>query len=225
MAIHSGNEALMCKVFPSSLGPVAIRWFDALQDGSIRSFEELTRAFGARFVTCSRVPKPLDSLLSMAMREGETLRTYLDRYWEIYNEIDGDFEDVAVRTFEVGFSTEHELWKSLTMKPTLSMRQLMDRIGKYKRVKEDQTQGKGKAKVFPEKMDSRGGGYQNNRPRAQVINSLFKELVYQILEKIKNEPYFRWPNKIGGDPFRGNQSLYCHYHQDKGHTTKDCRTL
>ena len=97
----------------------------------------MTRAFGARFVTCSGVPKPLDSLLSMAMREGETLRTYLDRYWEIYNEIDGDFEDVAVRTFEVGFSTEHELWKSLTMKPTLSMRQLMDRIGKYKRVKED----------------------------------------------------------------------------------------
>ena len=74
-------------------------------------------------------------------------------------------------------------------------------------------------------MDSRGGGYQNNRPRAQVINSLFKELVYQILEKIKNEPYFRWPNKIGGDPFRGNQSLYCHYHQDKGHTIEDCRTL
>ena len=137
MVIHSGNEALMCKVFPSSLGPVAIRWFDALEDGLIRSFEELTRAFGARFVTYSRVPKPLDSLLSMAMREGETLRTYLDRYWEIYNEIDGDFKDVAVRTFEVGFSTKHELWKSLTMKPTLSMCQLMDRIGKYKRVKED----------------------------------------------------------------------------------------
>ena len=49
-------------------------------------------AFGARFVTCSRVPKPLDSLLYMAMREGETLKTYSDRYWETYNELDGDFE-------------------------------------------------------------------------------------------------------------------------------------
>ena len=49
-------------------------------------------AFGARFVTCSRVPKPLDSLLYMAMREGETLKTYSDRYWETYNEIDGEFE-------------------------------------------------------------------------------------------------------------------------------------
>ena len=70
----------MCRVFPSSLGTVAMRWFDALEKGSIGSFEELTRAFGARFITCSKVPKPVDYLMSMTMREGETFRTYLDRY-------------------------------------------------------------------------------------------------------------------------------------------------
>ncbi|XP_075654835.1 uncharacterized protein LOC142625005 [Castanea sativa] len=69
-----------------------MRWFDSLVKGSIHSFEELTRDFGARFLTCSRVPKPLDSLLSMSMREGETLKTYFNRF---YNEIDGDFKDVA----------------------------------------------------------------------------------------------------------------------------------
>ena len=122
MAVHFGNEALMCKVFPSSLRPVTMRWFDALEEGSIRSFKELMRAFGARSVTCSRVPKPLDSLLSMAKKEGETFKTYSDRYWETYNEIDGDFEDVVVRTFKVGLLTEHELRKSLTMKPTIGMR-------------------------------------------------------------------------------------------------------
>ena len=121
MAVHSGNEALMCKVFPSSLGPVAMHWFDALEEGLIRSFKELTRAFGLRFITCSRVPKSVDSFLSMAMREGETLKTYSDKYWETYNEIDGDFEDVAVRTFKVGLLIEHELRKSLTTKFTLSM--------------------------------------------------------------------------------------------------------
>ena len=67
MAIHSRNEVLMCKAFPSSLGPVAMKWFDGVGEGSINSFNELTRAFGARFVTYSRVPRPLDSLLSMAM--------------------------------------------------------------------------------------------------------------------------------------------------------------
>nr|XP_023897387.1 uncharacterized protein LOC112009285 [Quercus suber] len=153
MAIHLRNEALMFMVFPSSLELVNMRWFDGLEEGSIRSFEELTRVFGARFVTRSRVPRPLDSLLSMAMREGETLKTYWDRYWKMFNKIDGDFEDVAIRSFKVGLPTEHDLWKSLTMKPACSMHQLMDRIDEHKRVKEDQTQGKGKAKVFPEKRD------------------------------------------------------------------------
>ena len=82
MVVHSSNEALMCKVFPSNLGHMAIWWFNALEEGSINSFEELTRAFGARFVTCSRVFKLLDSLLPMAMREGVTLKTYSNRYWE-----------------------------------------------------------------------------------------------------------------------------------------------
>ena len=80
MVVHSKNEALMCKVFPYSLRPVAMRWFDGLGASSINSFKELTQAFGSRFITCSKVPRPLNSLLSMSMREGETLKMYSDRY-------------------------------------------------------------------------------------------------------------------------------------------------
>ena len=40
--MHSKNEALMCKMFPSSLGLVSMRWFDGLEVGFIDSFEELT---------------------------------------------------------------------------------------------------------------------------------------------------------------------------------------
>ena len=138
IVVHSKNEPLMCKVFPSSLGPVAMRWFDNLKAGSMDSFKELTQAFGSRFVTCRRVPRPLTSLLSLSMREGETLKTYSDRYWEMFNEIDGDFDDVAIRTFKVGLPAEYGLRKSLTGKPVTGVCQLMDQIDKYKRVEEDQ---------------------------------------------------------------------------------------
>ena len=80
MAVHSRNEALLCMVFPSSLGPVAMGWFDGLEEGSISSFQELTRAFRAQFVTYSRFPRSPDSLLFMAMRDDVTLKTYSDRY-------------------------------------------------------------------------------------------------------------------------------------------------
>ena len=80
MAIHSKDEALMCKVFLSNLGLVAMRWFDGLRPNSVGSFKQLTQAFGSRFITSSRVPQPLDSLLSLSMREGETLKAYSDKY-------------------------------------------------------------------------------------------------------------------------------------------------
>ncbi|XP_030958561.1 uncharacterized protein LOC115980452 [Quercus lobata] len=108
IVVHSKSETLMCKVFPSSLGLVAMR-----------------------------VPRPLDSLLSMAMWEGETLKMYSDRYWEIFNEINRDFNDVAIRTFKLGLLAEHDLRKSLTKKLVKSVHRLMDRIDEYKQVEED----------------------------------------------------------------------------------------
>ncbi|XP_075633483.1 uncharacterized protein LOC142605941 [Castanea sativa] len=94
----------------------------------------------------------------------------------MFNEIEGNFDDVDIRTFKVSLPAEHDLRKSLTRKPVGAVHQLMDRIDEYKRVEEDQQQGKGKA-------------------------------------------------KMGGDPTKRNQSLHCQYHQERGHTTEDCRTL
>ena len=56
----------------------------------------------------------------------------------MFNKIEGNFYDVAIRTFKVGLPAEHDLRKSLTRKPAESMHQLTDHIDKYMRVKEDQ---------------------------------------------------------------------------------------
>ena len=99
--------------------------------------------------------------------------------------------------FRSGLPTEHGLRKSLTGKPANSVRQLMDRIDKYKRVKEDQQQGKGKAKVIPhEKKNFKLDRYNNNQPQrdvagqsgstiTQMVNTVFQEPIHQVLEKIK----------------------------------------
>ena len=85
--------------------------------------------------------------------------------------------------------------------------------------------------------DFRSDRYNNNRLKrdfasqsrstnTQAVNAVFWELVHQVLEKIKNEPLFKWQKKkMAGNPLRRNQNLYCQYHQDHGHTTEDCRNL
>ena len=52
----------------------------------------------------------------------ETLKTYSNRYWKMFNKIDGDFDDVAIRTFKVSLPTKHGLRKSLIGKPATSVR-------------------------------------------------------------------------------------------------------
>ena len=101
----------------------------------------------------------------MSMREGESVKAYAERYWEMFNEIDGDFDEVAIRTFKVSLPSEHSLRKSLTGKSVTSLHQLMDRVDKYKRIKDDQQQGKGKAKVIPQEMRNFRLDRYNNRPR------------------------------------------------------------
>ena len=54
---------------------------------------------------------------------------------------------------------------------------------------------------------------------------MFLEPVHQVLEKIKNEPFFKRPNQMMRNPEKRNRNLYCQYHQDHGHTTKDCKSL
>jgi len=108
-----------------------MRLFDGLEEGTIHSYRELTRAFGARFITCSRVSQPIDSLLTMTMKEGETLRSYIDRYWELYNDIGGGNSKVVAGTFRIGLLEESKLRKSLTKNPIECIHGLMEQIEKY----------------------------------------------------------------------------------------------
>ena len=110
---------------------------------------------------------------------------------------------MAISTFKASLPAEHDLRKSLTGKPVASVRQLINRIDKYRRIKEDQLQGKGKTKVILQEMrDFRSDWVQNNQPwrdfarqfgsaNTQAVNAVFREPVQQILEKVKNKPFFR----------------------------------
>ena len=71
------------------------------------------------------------------MREGKSVKAYSERYWEMFNEIDDDFDEVAIKTFKLSLPAEHGLRKSLTGKPITSLCQLMDRVDKYKKIEDD----------------------------------------------------------------------------------------
>ena len=77
---------------------------------------------------------------------------------------------MAISTFKASLPAEHDLRKSLTGKPVASVRQLINRIDKYRRIEKDRLQGKRKAKMIPqERRDSRSDRVQNNRPQRDFV--------------------------------------------------------
>uniref|UniRef100_A0A2N9GN13 Integrase catalytic domain-containing protein n=1 Tax=Fagus sylvatica TaxID=28930 RepID=A0A2N9GN13_FAGSY len=210
MAIHLGNNALMCRMFPSSLGPMSLR---------------------------CRKPKEFASLMSMRMKDSESLKNYSARYWEVYNEVDGGTEDMAMKTFKEGLHPESELRHSLSKRSARNMRDLMSRIEQYVRVEEDRARtGALSAQNRPQRRPNNTEQKRAEipprnptrfpRPKEAVgVYTVFNQPIYRIMGDIKNEPFFMWPAPLGGDPTKRDPNKYCSYHREKGHMTEKCFTL
>lgn len=57
MFMHDGDDAIMCKMFSSNLGKVALAWFHKLKSYTIKSWKQLSEKFTAWFLTSRAAPK------------------------------------------------------------------------------------------------------------------------------------------------------------------------
>ena len=97
----------------------------------------MAEAFVGRFITNSRRTKGVDTLMMMKVGDNKSIKYYSTRFWEMYNDIDGCGEDMALQTFKLGLPPSISLCKSLTKHPPTSLRKLMDQIEQFIRVEED----------------------------------------------------------------------------------------
>ena len=53
----------------------------------------------------------------------------------------------------------------------------------------------------------------------------FSASVSQVLRKVRNEQFLRWPTQMKSDPTTRDNTRYCEFHRDYGHRTDDCIQL
>ncbi|XP_020209263.1 uncharacterized protein LOC109794205 [Cajanus cajan] len=87
MNLYTNDDALMCRVFPTSLKCPALTWYTQLPIGSIDNFETLMRRFIAQYVT-SR-PHHITSTTLANLRQGEnkSLRKFMERFANVFIQI------------------------------------------------------------------------------------------------------------------------------------------
>ena len=62
MTLNTGNDRVLCKVFPASLRGPALAWFHKLPLNSINSFNELLTTFISQYLCLVRQKRNISSL-------------------------------------------------------------------------------------------------------------------------------------------------------------------
>ena len=130
-------DALMCQVFPSSLGDFKLKWFDKLPTESIENFHQLIESFVARFVINMKAPKGIGSLLNLRKGKNKTICNYNKRYWETCNEIEDCSKELAVASYKFGLTPGDKLWKNLMLNPLTDLQDLMSQVEIFSRLEDN----------------------------------------------------------------------------------------
>ncbi|KAL0444440.1 UNVERIFIED_CONTAM: hypothetical protein Slati_2166700 [Sesamum latifolium] len=80
MDLIESNDALHYRIFRTTLVGRAQTWFSRLPPGSVQSFEQLIRGFIQHFASNKRYLKNPGQLFAIVQEEGESLRSYVQRF-------------------------------------------------------------------------------------------------------------------------------------------------
>ena len=112
MVIHSKNDFILCRVFPSSLKGVTSNQFYSFLSHSIHNFENLTKLFLAQY-SRQKFKQNNHHLLSIKMSPAESLKAYIDYFQNQLAKIRNYSGDASALTFISGLRVTHPLYKHL----------------------------------------------------------------------------------------------------------------
>ena len=80
MSLYTSDDAVLCRVIPSSLKRATLSWFTKLPPNSIDSFATLVTKFETQFATSRSHNLTSIALVRIRQEKGELLRTFVDRF-------------------------------------------------------------------------------------------------------------------------------------------------
>ncbi|XP_072074211.1 uncharacterized protein [Arachis hypogaea] len=131
MNLEGAADAVRGRAFPVTLAGPAIKWFNALPNGFITGFHDISRKFMAQFTTRITKAKHPIRLLGVTQRRDESTRKYLDRFNDECLTVDGLTDSVASLCLTNGLMNE-DFRKHLTTRPMWTMHEIQSVAKEYK---------------------------------------------------------------------------------------------
>ena len=85
MTLDIGNDALLCKVFPTSLYGQALSWFHRFPKNSVNNFQDILEAFVGHYLCSACYKQNINTLQNIKMQENESFRDFMKRFKQVYS--------------------------------------------------------------------------------------------------------------------------------------------
>ncbi|XP_073137061.1 uncharacterized protein [Henckelia pumila] len=110
--LHCYGDQIKCKVFLTTLVDSAQRWFENLEEGSIKTFKEFREVFLQHFSSSKRYKKTTLSLFEIKQPNKESLRAYIKKFNRVALEVPACAPKTKITAFTQGLK-EGEFFRSL----------------------------------------------------------------------------------------------------------------
>ncbi|GKV29298.1 hypothetical protein SLEP1_g38237 [Rubroshorea leprosula] len=114
MQAQNAFDALMCKIFPSTLRGNARTWYYSLPPRSISSYTEMASAFATKFSSRRLIRKTTSELMRVKQRDGESLKNYMSRFNDAVLEVSSFDQAVGIAAVIAGL--KHDRFRDSLIK-------------------------------------------------------------------------------------------------------------
>ncbi|GKU93784.1 hypothetical protein SLEP1_g7351 [Rubroshorea leprosula] len=94
--IQNATDAMICKVFPTTLKSTARRWYHKLPRHSIVLYSQLATLFSNKFASQREIKHTATKLMQVHQREGESLRDYMQQFNKTTLDIDNVLDTLCL---------------------------------------------------------------------------------------------------------------------------------
>ncbi|XP_024016251.1 uncharacterized protein LOC112089731 [Eutrema salsugineum] len=212
------RDAVQCQLFVESLGGVALDWFSRLEANSIDSYKELTTAFVKHFSMFIGQNTKNSELWQVAQGPSESLRDFIQRFKAIVANCTIS-DEAALLCLQKGARIKTSFRSAITHNPPQTLEDALHRANTYIAEEEEEAayeqshSTKQPERLKPatnEPQSGYGRGYENRK-------KLYANAIQQ--------PSKQWNNKWVRGEEDQDESLFCEFHNRRGHSTKECRNL
>ncbi|KAL6324749.1 hypothetical protein AAG906_017089 [Vitis piasezkii] len=213
MTLDIGNDALLCKVFPTSVQGQSLSWLHRLPMNSMNNFWDLSKAFMEQYLCSAQHRENINTLQNIKMQENESLREFVKRFGQDVLQIESCSMDTILQIFKRSICPGYTLFESLAEKPSTMIDDLFKRANKYSMLEDDvraanqhvlvtswnarnESTESSKSKHQHRKTGKRQDGQQPAQPNLTLLSISY----YKLLSMIQDLFNFRWLEPIKTDP-------------------------